>query len=87
MMSNRMRTINRKFEYVDGTNELYNIPLRIMRGEKKLDNGRTFNYMPDWPWTHPVYTVFTEKSVKAVTIDPDQRMIDMNRDNNTWTKE
>jgi len=74
-------------EYVDGTNELYNIPLRIMRGEKKLDNGRTFNYMPDWPWTHPVYTVFTEKSVKAVTIDPDQRMIDMNRDNNTWTKE
>jgi len=72
-------------EYTDGSSDLFNIPLRIMRGEKKIDNIRTFKYLPDWPWTHPVYTIVTDKLVKSVTIDPDQRMIDMNRDSNSWT--
>ncbi len=71
--------------YKDGTAELFNIPLRIMRGEKGKDNIRTFSYIPDWPWTHPVYTIEVNKEVEKVEIDPEFRMIDTNRENNTWT--
>lgn len=71
-------------QYMDGTSELINIPLQIMRGEKKMDGGRSFIYRPDWPWTHPVYTLVVDKVVKEVKIDPDHRMTDTNRDNNAW---
>ena len=71
--------------YTDGSAELYNIPLRIMRGEKNNDNNRTFSYAPDWPWTHPVYTLMVDKEVKSVEIDPDFRMIDTDRVNNSWS--
>lgn len=71
--------------YTDGTAELYNIPLRIMRGEKTKDNIRTYTYAPDWPWTHPVYTLMVDKPVKSVEIDPEYRMIDMDRENNSWS--
>ena len=70
--------------YTDGTAELFNIPLRIMRGEKKKDNIRTFTYSSDWPWTHPVYSLKVSKEVKNVEIDPEFRMIDTNRENNSW---
>ncbi len=70
--------------YADGTEELFNIPLRIMRGEKKKDNVRSFTYESDWPWTHPVYSLKVSKEVKNVQIDPDFRMIDTNRENNSW---
>jgi hypothetical protein len=74
--------------YTDGSQELHNIPLGIMRGEKPVENeyGKRIN-QPDWPWTHPSYS-FSFKpqgEIKSIQIDPSDRLADVNRLNN-WDK-
>ncbi|WP_299156490.1 M1 family metallopeptidase [uncultured Tenacibaculum sp.] len=69
--------------YTDGTKEAFNIPLRMMRGEKPT-NATTIK---DWTFAHPTYTFTTSKNVKSVEIDPSKLMADINLDNNSFTKE
>ena len=69
--------------YIDGTSENFNIPLRMMRGEKPT----TAIILKDWTWAHPTYTFSTSKEIKAVEIDPSQLMADIDRENNTFKKE
>jgi len=71
-------------EYKDGTKEWVNIPLRIMRGEKKKDGDRSFTYAKDWSWVNPVYTLELGPDVQSIFIDPEHRMTDLNRENNYW---
>ncbi len=76
--------------YADGTKELFNIPLAIMRGNKSYDyqSSRT-TIVKDWPWTNPAYSldIFTNgKEVISVEVDPSMRMADINRGNNFWRK-
>jgi len=64
---------------------MYYIPLRVMRGEKP----NTSNYMQleDWPWTNPTYTFTIDvpmSKIKSMTIDPSTLMADINRENNEW---
>lgn len=63
-----------------------NIPLRIMRGEKKEKPADSeLIYLPDWPWTHPNYEFEVPakmKKIAKVEIDPSMRLMDVNRDNN-----
>ncbi len=66
----------------------YNIPLRIMRGDKlKNERSRTFILEEDWPWTNPKYSLEIEgvklSNVKKVSIDASERMADINLENNT----
>lgn len=72
----------------DGTVKRYNIPLQIMRGEKKSDfYGSDFVVLPDWPWTHPVYEFTIDekfKKIASVQIDPSERLADVVRENNVW---
>lgn len=73
----------------DGTQRLYNIPLRIMRGEKPAENATEFNLEADWPWTNPTYEFVIPcklKKVVKVEIDPSGRLADIDRENNTWKK-
>jgi hypothetical protein len=68
----------------------YNIPLEIMRGNKKdeLMNGKQ-TVMPDWKWTHNVYELNIDipmKNIEKIEIDPSFRMADVNPDNNIWEK-
>jgi len=73
---------------VDGMQETYYAPLRIMRGEK--DNPyptlkRT--QLPDWPWAFPSYEFTIDKplsEIKALVIDPSQLMADVHGENNVW---
>jgi aminopeptidase N len=71
-------------EYDDGEKEHFYIPLQMMRGEKPSANPRTV--LKDWAWTHPTY-IFTinrpKKEVKLITIDPENKMADVNKYNNT----
>ena len=65
----------------------YNIPLRIMRGQKRVDG--TTEYLPanDWPWTHPAYRLDVPVSldeIKKIEIDPTLRMMDGNREDNVY---
>lgn len=66
--------------YTDGKKEQFTIPLRMMRGAKPTE-GTT---LTDWTFAHPTYTFNAAKAVKSVSIDPSQRMADINMDNNTF---
>ncbi|MBA6156262.1 M1 family metallopeptidase [Tenacibaculum sp. S7007] len=68
--------------YTDGSKEMFNIPLRMMRGEKPT--GATI--LKDWTFAHPTYSFTTNKDVKSVEIDPSKLMADINLENNTVTK-
>lgn len=69
--------------YKDGSKEMFNIPLRMMRGEKKSSATK----LDDWTFAHPTYSFSTSKDVKSVQIDPSGLMADINVDNNTVTVE
>lgn len=76
-------------EYKDGSNELFYMPLRIMRGEKPNDEyaGIERTVKADWPWVYPTYTLKIDKPVsdiKRIEIDPSQRLADIDRDNNVF---
>ena len=64
--------------YTDGTSENFNIPLRMMRGNKPT----SATVLKDWTWAHPTYTFTTSKEVKSVEIDPSKLMADVNPANN-----
>jgi aminopeptidase N len=73
--------------YKDGTQEMINIPLRMMRGSKPSPDDGEFSVAADWPWTHPEYviTVGAEKDqIERIEIDPSKRMADVNPENNIW---
>ena len=68
--------------YVDGSKEAFNIPLRMMRGEKPTNATK----IADWTFAHPTYTFTTSKEVKSVQIDPSKLMADINQENNSFGK-
>ena len=68
--------------YVDGSKEAFNIPLRMMRGEKPTNATK----IADWTFAHPTYTFTTSKEVKSVQIDPSNLMADINQENNSFGK-
>lgn len=72
--------------------EVYYIPLRMMRGEKpnpyKGQKDVEWIVAEDWPWTHPTYTLELNcpaKKIKKIEINPQTNFIDLNRANNSWT--
>ena len=77
--------------YKNGKKELFNIPLRIMRGNKPAENAdMPQKVLEDWPWTHPEYSFnlpVGPSEIEKVEIDPAVRMVDVNRDNNIYPKQ
>lgn len=76
-------------QYEDGKairEQTFYIPLRMMRGEKvdEVKYGKR-TVMPDWPWTHVFYELsipIKYKSIIKVTIDPSERLADLEREDN-----
>ena len=66
--------------YTDGTKELFNIPLQMMRGKKPT----SATILKDWTWAHPTYKFSVTKKIQSVEIDPSKLMADVNRKNNTY---
>jgi hypothetical protein len=68
--------------YVDGSEDRFHIPLRMMRGHRPLAQDETL--LEDWPWTHPEYTFnFSPRGeVTKIVIDPAKKMADVDRANN-----
>ena len=69
--------------YTDGSKESFNIPLRMMRGNKPT----SATVLEDWTWAHPTYTFATSKEVKSVEIDTSKLMADINLENNIFEVE
>ena len=75
--------IDVQLTYTDGSTEMYNIPLRIMRGEKTEGN---IKVVEDWPWTNPEYTLMLDRSksdIQSIEIDPTKRLADIDGQNNS----
>jgi len=73
----------------DDTKELYYIPLGLMRGAKEPDymDYHEYQLAPASKWTHPTYTLRlleNGKGVKYVEIDPSQRLMDVNIENQMY---
>lgn len=72
--------IDLEVTYKDGTKEYFNIPLRMMRGNKPT----SAKILEDWTWAHPTYTFKATKEVKQVVIDPSEFMADIDQQNNSY---
>jgi len=74
--------------FKDGTSKWYNIPLRIMRGEKGKDlYSSEKTILPDWPWVYPEYTFSLDvklNKIEEIVIDPSGRLADVNQDDNVY---
>ncbi len=72
----------------NGKSKYYNIPLRIMRGEKKAEEGmKDYTVVEDWPWTYPQYELKIDvelDDIESIEIDPSERMADVDRSNNSY---
>lgn len=76
--------------YNDNSRRYFNIPLRIMRGHKPLEEGGIlYTILEDWPWTNPTYEFVLDVSpneIREIVIDPEGRLADVNRENNVLVK-
>mgnify|MGYP004717405479 FL=1 len=78
-------------EYQAGSQELFYIPLREMRGQKPAEryalyDGVKRTVLEDWFWTKPTYNIALSKKPKKVTIDPTQRLADVESSDNSVAK-
>lgn len=76
--------------YVEGSPYYLNIPLVIMHGNKKVDDGLEYMLMEPWKWTSPIYEVqlpFSPREIGKVIIDETGRLADVNPDNNVYPRE
>ena len=69
----------------DGNSKMYYVPLEQMFNQKKVPSNWTV--ANDWAWAYPTYdlqlTGINSSDIKSVTIDPKNRMADVDKDNNT----
>ncbi len=72
----------------DGSVHWYNIPLRIMRGEKREDiYPMKMELLPDWPWVLPEYSFKIDipfKLIEEIKIDPSGRLADIHQEDNVY---
>lgn len=72
--------------YTDGSEELYYIPLEMMRWKKPAGAiDRTM--AEDWPWAYPTYKLeikTPKEQIESIEIDDSHFMADVDRSNNTY---
>jgi aminopeptidase N len=77
-------------EYTDGTKEFFYIPNTLMRWEKPNPyTGIKGNVLKGWDWAYPTFTFEIAKpkeKIKSITIDPENIMADMNKEDNVFFK-
>lgn len=76
--------------FKDGREEMYYIPLRMMRGDKIFTIAIKTTKLPDWPWTNPSYNITLDASLSEISkieLDPNKGMVDIDYSNNTWTNQ
>jgi hypothetical protein len=73
--------------YKGGAEEKFYIPLQMMRAEKPLAEKTIL--LKDWAWAHPNYSFDFVKNgeIKSITLDPDNKIADVNLGNNSYVKD
>jgi aminopeptidase N len=73
----------------DGEEIIYNIPLVLMRGDKRNNTSQDLIVVPDWPWVEKDYHLKVDiplEKIISVTLDKAFRTADVNRENNHLEK-
>ena len=77
-------------EYTDGTKEFFYIPNTLMRWEKPNPYiGIKGNVLKGWDWAYPTFTFEIAKpkeKIKSITIDPENVMADVNKEDNVFNQ-
>jgi len=77
-------------EYSDGAKEFFYIPNTLMRWEKPNPYpGIKGTALKGWDWAYPTFTFEIPKSIsaiKSITIDPENKMADINKEDNIFPK-
>ena len=77
-------------KYTDGSIEHFHIPLRMMHYTKPdATPGIKRTVLADWAWAFRDYQFGFDtagRTISSITIDPGERMADVKRDNNSYTK-
>ncbi len=72
----------------DGSSKMYYVPLEMMYNEKTVPTNWTVEN--DWAWAYPTYEFAIDgvdaASIDSITIDPKNKMADVNKENNLYTK-
>ena len=79
--------IDLKVTYNNGKEEVYYIPLRMMRWEKPASSNVERTVAEDWSWAAPTYQLEIDKpksEISSIVIDDTGLMADINRENNTY---
>lgn len=74
----------------DGSQEMYYVPLRMMRGEKTAEGKIKRTVLEDWPWTNATYELVLDhkfKNIERLEIDPSHRLADLDLKNNVFGEE
>ncbi|MEQ9064425.1 MAG: M1 family metallopeptidase [Vicingaceae bacterium] len=82
--------VDLKITTVDGRVYLYNIPLRMMYGNKENDMGIPFIQCAEWKWTDPEYSLNVDiprKEIAVIEFDPLKRTMDLVRRNNVYPRQ
>ncbi len=72
-------------KYTDGSEEIFYIPMEIMRGEKPAEGTIKRTIIRDWPWTHPYFRFnipVPKANITSIELDPSRRLADVDRSNN-----
>lgn len=75
--------------YKDGTQEVFYIPIALMRGTKENPYAVKWNILEDWSWANPNYDFFIDRpldGIESIIIDPTFLMADIDRSDNFYPK-
>jgi hypothetical protein len=76
-------------ELTSGEQELYYIPLQMMRGEKDFNN-TAVNILSDWGWANPNYVFsvdHSKKDIKNIRLNRNGLVADVNQNNDIFVVE
>ena len=75
--------------YKDGTQEVFYIPIALMRGTKENPYAVKWSILEDWSWASPNYDFFIDRpldGIESIIIDPTFLMADIDRSDNFYPK-
>ena len=75
--------------YKDGTQEVFYIPIALMRGTKENPYAVKWNILEDWSWANPNYDFFIDRpldGIESIIVDPTFLMADIDRSDNFYPK-
>ena len=75
--------------YKDGTQEVFYIPITLMRGTKENPYAVKWSVLEDWSWANPNYDFFIDRpldGIESIIVDPTFLMADIDRSDNFYTK-